>query len=168
MKSVDGYEGLFSVTSDGGVWSHRSKRFMNQHKNNSGYQMVWFKVNGKKKAMLVHRLVAAAYIDNPKCKEHVNHLSGNKEENFVDNLEWATAGENMKHSWDEGLRVSSERHKKSSAANGKKSRKLSNENVISIRAEYKNSTCRELGEKYNVAMQTIHKIINNETYKDVK
>ena len=49
----------------------------------------------------VHRLVAQAFMSNE--KETVNHIDGDKHNNNVDNLEWATRSENMKHAWDTGL-----------------------------------------------------------------
>lgn len=67
--------------------------------NNRGYCFVCFKENNKRKNLLVHRLVAEAFIPNPDNKLEVNHKDGNLKNNIITNLEWVTPSENRKHAY---------------------------------------------------------------------
>ena len=52
----------------------------------------------------VHRLVLETFLPNADTTLEVNHIDGNKHNNCIDNLEWLTKSENMRHSYDIGLR----------------------------------------------------------------
>ena len=94
----------YLVTVEGRVFSLKTMRFMKTAKRPDGYVYV----NIGRKTHRVHRLVALTYIPNPDNKEQVNHIDGNKTNNMLCNLEWATSSENMKHACDTGLRPISE------------------------------------------------------------
>ena len=59
----------------------------------------------RKKYCLVHRLVANAFIPNPENKRCINHKDGNKKNNNINNLEWVSYSENMKHAYRTGLAI---------------------------------------------------------------
>ena len=73
------------------------------HLNKYGYYQAVLIVLGKRITRLVHRLVAQAFIPNPKNKPTVNHKDGNKVSNKDTNLEWATVVENNDHAHENGL-----------------------------------------------------------------
>lgn len=56
-----------------------------------------------RKNQFIHRLLAKSFIPNPENKPHVNHIDGNKQNNTLSNLEWATSKENSQHAVDLGL-----------------------------------------------------------------
>jgi len=63
----------------------------------------YYRVGILEKCFLLHRLVALTFLENPLNKEHVNHIDGNKLNNNLDNLEWATCLENNLHKIKTGL-----------------------------------------------------------------
>lgn len=95
-KTVKGYEGLYEVSNLGNVKSlnyrHTGReRILKPGKVGGGYLQVQLCKNGKRKMLLVHRLVAAAFIPNPEGLPEINHKDENKTNNCVENLEFCDA-----------------------------------------------------------------------------
>ena len=95
-KDIDGYEGLYQISNLGNVKSlnYRNQgieRILTPKCNNAGRLWVELARNGDRKPMLIHRLVAMAFIPNPNGYPQVNHMDENPKNNRVDNLEWCTA-----------------------------------------------------------------------------
>jgi len=105
LKEIKGYEGIYSITSFGRVWSHRRKKWLKQNNNGHGYSIVTFSVNNDRNDRKVHRLVADAFIENPDNKPQVNHKNGIKSDNCLSNLEWVTRRENQQHACDNNLNL---------------------------------------------------------------
>lgn len=117
-KDVQGYEGYYQVSNLGRVKNLERKipsgycmrtipeRVLKNNVNEFGYLYVILYKDTKPKKHKIHRLVANAFIDNPESKRCVNHIDGNKQNNCVENLEWATHSENMKHASEKNLWVS--------------------------------------------------------------
>ena len=70
-----------------------------QHSDKDGYKRVNLKTDDGRRTIAVHRLVAAAYIENPLGLPVVNHINGIKDDNRAVNLEWSTISWNTKHGY---------------------------------------------------------------------
>ena len=93
----------YTVKYDGSVWSdYRGGRRLKAGLGGNGYLTVSYHGTTTKS---VHVLVAEKYIPNPLGLPTVNHMDGDKTNNRVDNLEWASYAGNNKHAVDTGLRV---------------------------------------------------------------
>ena len=90
MQPIKGYESLYAVTENGEVYSYESRKFLRQSRERNGYMKVKLCKDGVQKTWLVHRLVADAFIPNPCNLPCVNHISENKLDNSVGNLEFCT------------------------------------------------------------------------------
>lgn len=115
-KDIVGYDG-YQVSNLGNVKAlpktrslhnggvrHWPEIILKPNKVRSGYVLVTLTNRTGKKRWLIHRLVALAFLQNPEGKPQVNHLNGIKTDNRIDNLEWATVSENMKHAFATGLK----------------------------------------------------------------
>lgn len=96
MKDIQGYEGLYQVTSCGKVWSYQSEKFLKPRRNKD-YLRVALCKDGGRKDYYIHRLVAEAYLPNPEGLSQVNHKDENKENNALPNLEWCDQSYNSNY-----------------------------------------------------------------------
>jgi len=87
----------YIVTKDGNVYNTKSSRLMVPVPTPNNYQRLTLSNNGVTKTVLIHRVVAQAYLKQPKGKNFVNHKDCNQQNNNVSNLEWCTISENMIH-----------------------------------------------------------------------
>lgn len=119
-KDIKGYEGLYQVSNLGNIKSmprtivtnnrfgkmtkYTKSREIKPHLNKkTGYYQVHLSKNKKTKMFLLHRLVAETFIPNMDNKPQINHINANKTDNRIENLEWCTSSENIKHAFANNL-----------------------------------------------------------------
>ena len=93
---IDGFE-KYEVSNLGKVRNIKSGRLLKPYLNPNGYLGLCLYENNKRKYLLLHRIIATAFIDNPGKKPQVNHIDENKLNNDLSNLEWCTERENAIH-----------------------------------------------------------------------
>lgn len=92
-KAIKGYEGKYEVSNQGNVKRVKDGKILTRHINpRTGYESVSLYDKSTQTAIskYVHRLVAEAFIPNPKNLEQVDHIDGNKTHNSRFNLRWCS------------------------------------------------------------------------------
>lgn len=113
---IDGYEDYYICKETTEVLSTKKRKntkdntikILKQVNNSKDPSNNYFIVtlvdsNGRRKNTPIHRLMCLTFLPNPENKAHVNHIDGNKLNNTLSNLEWATEKENSQHAVDTGL-----------------------------------------------------------------
>jgi hypothetical protein len=93
----------FTLYSDGRLYNKETNKFRKWIHNNKGYLTIRIPINGEYRSVGQHRLLAESFIPNPENKTEVNHKNGIKNDNRLENLEWVTRSENIKHAFATGL-----------------------------------------------------------------
>ena len=156
----------FEISTNGKLRNSSTRIVYKTHINGNGYEQVCVSLGSRKqkKTFKIHKAVAETFIPNPDNKEEVNHIDGNKENNNVNNLEWVSGKENMKHAADNKLL-------NPNCGVDHPSAKLTKEDVIYIREHYvrgdKQYGFAALGRKFNVHPSIIYKVVNNKSYVNV-
>ena len=164
-KDVEGFEGLYRVSNEGVLVSTPRNGtkggVVKRYKMANGYEEYHLFKDAKLTHIYVHRLLAKYFIPNPENKPHVNHIDGNPMNNSLNNLEWVTHKENIRHAAKIGRMKSGEKHHNV---------KLTDREVLEIRDLYKHKIYnqRELGEIYGVFQTNISFIVRNKSRKVVK
>jgi hypothetical protein len=109
-KDIKDYDGAYQISNHGrvksvsryipsknGSYRKTNERILKQKLSKEGYMHITLKRNKKQKTFLVHRLVAEAFLENNRSLPIVNHIDENKENNFINNLEWCDFSRNALH-----------------------------------------------------------------------
>ena len=180
-KPIPGYEGIYEASSQGRirsvdgkitsckkrpvvVWKQRVlKPKVEKRKGGKTDQRVCLWKDGIEKTWLVARLVAMAFIPIQYEEMTVNHINGDPMDNRIENLEWLTKADNIRHGFDTGLYKASEKAViLTDASNGSKlrfksmaaaSRNLGRRNQYVSDAISRGTSCYDLsGKKYYASL----------------
>lgn len=121
-KDIPDYEGIYQASNYGNIrtkpnkttftqlrgirhWQTRVLKGRGNNKQTGKRASLW--KNGKPKDWLVARLVAITFLGKPKENANtVNHINGNRFDNRLENLEWLSIGDNVRHAFETGLHTS--------------------------------------------------------------
>jgi hypothetical protein len=116
---IKGYEGFYEVSNFGrvkriGSFRGVNKKYLNNYfltpmDNGKGYLRIKLTVNNNSKRVMLHRIIAEAFIKNELDKPFVNHIDSDRKNNLISNLEWCTQSENIYHAvksgrWTQGFK----------------------------------------------------------------
>lgn len=114
-KDIPGYENWYQASSRGRIRSLNREiiksngwkqlwpgRILRPSVSTNKYLMVVLTKMGVRRSYTVHRLIISSFIENVDFKIDVNHIDSNKMNNSIDNLEYATRSENMRHAYSSG------------------------------------------------------------------
>lgn len=151
MKEI--YKGYF-ITKDGRVFNKHNKQ-LSPVNNGKGYLILNINIDGKRKCKALHRMLAEAFIPNPNNLPEVNHKDANRMNNSLDNLEWVTHGQNIKHSYTMQNR---------SAVGVNNTNVILTEEIVKeicelLQKGVKSSKLRDLGYPYNIVRKIKSKAI---------
>lgn len=140
-KPIQGFEDLYQVSNLGRVRS-MGKIILKPEIMENNYQRIKLQNKGDNIKVLIHVLVAKAFIPNPNNYEMINHINGNPSCNIASNLEWCDQEYNINHAIESGLM-----------------RGLKIKEIIDIKEMIKNGVhSEEIEAKYDRSRQTISDI----------
>lgn len=99
--SFDGVQSNYTLSEDGSVYNEQKQKFLKGTSVTKQNRYVKVHVD---KFRPLHRLVAEAFVPNPKNLPQVNHIDGNRLNNAATNLEWVSASANVQHAYSTGLK----------------------------------------------------------------
>jgi hypothetical protein len=117
-KDIINFEGLYKISSDGEIVNIRTNKILEPNKSGR-YLYYSLSKNAKPLYRYLHRMIAQCFIENIDNKPQVNHIDGNRRNNKIENLEWATASENITHAHKNNLIKCTEKRIESARKLGK-------------------------------------------------
>lgn len=157
-EAVKYFENNYKVSNLGKVKNIKTGRILKGVLDKDKYLKLTLYNGGIKFNKIVHRLIAQAFVPNPKNKPQVNHIDANKQNNNAINLEWCTPLENIRHAMDKGIKGTAKGSRNNLS-------KLVEKDIIYIRKTFLSKNALAL--KYKVHISTIERIISRKTWRHI-
>jgi hypothetical protein len=163
-RAAPGTLGLYEVSSLGRTRNKAGHVMRNNTGSRRAYRMLTFRVDGRRKMLLVHRLVCEAFNGRPPFKgAQVRHLDGDSLNNIASNLRWGTAGENTADKIQHGVIPRGSNHGRAI---------LCEDDVSRIRERWAErdrdyGAMIALGREYGVSSSTVSCIVKRRIWKHV-
>lgn len=93
LYDIPGYKDKYSITKNGEVYSHKTKKFLKKGNDTYNYETISLEGTNRK----VHRIMAETFLPNPDNLPQVDHLNRNRSDNRIENLKWVSRSDNMKN-----------------------------------------------------------------------
>lgn len=160
MKPVAGFTGYY-ITECGRLFSTRKGKLKERKpvvRKRDGYlQFKLRRDDNTECMMLLHRIMATTFLPNPENKSQVNHKDNCRFNNRLDNLEWVTRSENLKHAFKIGA---------SSNVGVRNPRaRLTVKDVLEIRSD--NSKIHEIAKRFNLSWGAVNNIKKRRIWKHI-
>lgn len=159
-REAVGYENLYRISNLGNLQDILTGKIRKSSLNSRGYPQLHLWRNGKKRNHTIHSLVMASFVGDRPTMMDINHRNGNKTDNRIENLEYVTRSQNIKHAFSIGL-ISKQGEKNPRA-------KLTDALIFSIRQLRKEGmTGRMLSRKFGISDGHVSDIVHHRLWAHV-
>lgn len=175
----------YLANKNGQIYSLVKNRLLNPSNRGKYYSVELRIKKGIYKKESVHTLILETFVGSRPNNFCCNHKNGNKLDNRVENLEWCSNSQNLKHAYNFGLKYSTDKHKAAMRKVGKKQGKIlarwakNNRLVVSkyvsklnkqevdfiFRLKSQGVMQKEIAKKFNISQSTISNLLKNKSYR---
>lgn len=168
---IPSLNGKYEASRQGEIRNSQTKKVLKQQINLFGYYILTVRPEPNKTINIrVHQVVAEAFLGKRPKGYVVNHIDGNKQNNYVDNLEYVTPRENNIHALRKGLRKPANMKNFSPKGESHYRASINEEIVKEILRLHKEEHLgeRRIAKRLNISVGVVGNIVRNRSWKHIK